>query len=234
MTNSQHALDANSSEEQVRPLLVELANHWQMPVLCLCEDGYSEEIEVCGPKGLYITNRSVPCLAKYGKVALVLDSPGGSIEVAYWILKALRRYVDILYVLVPDKAKSAATLLCLGANTVYIGPQGELGPLDVQKLDTTEGVAQRVSPLQSFKAFEYGIIHSINTMDEIVITLRNRTDWGIQDAVSKVPPILSGILSATIAPLLPADDSGKAWRGSKRPAGQRGVRQESYAAVGMF
>ncbi|WP_297827626.1 hypothetical protein, partial [Mycobacterium sp.] len=34
--------------------------------------------------------------------------------------------------LVPDMAKSAATLLCLGADKILMGPAGDLGPVDPQ------------------------------------------------------------------------------------------------------
>ncbi len=37
-----------------------------------------------------------------------------------------------LTILVPDMAKSAATLLCLGADRIVMGPGGDLGPVDPQ------------------------------------------------------------------------------------------------------
>lgn len=37
-----------------------------------------------------------------------------------------------LAVVVPDMAKSAATLLCLGADKILMGPAGDLGPVDHQ------------------------------------------------------------------------------------------------------
>jgi len=37
-----------------------------------------------------------------------------------------------LVVAVPRMAKSAATLMCLGADEIHMGPLGELGPIDTQ------------------------------------------------------------------------------------------------------
>jgi len=39
-----------------------------------------------------------------------------------------------LTVVVPDMAKSAATILCLGAHNILMGPGGDLGPIDPQMI----------------------------------------------------------------------------------------------------
>ena len=61
-----------------------------------------------------------------------LESPGGDAHSAYKIFLELRSRCSRLRVVVPDYAKSAATLLLLGADAVYMSASAELGPLDVQ------------------------------------------------------------------------------------------------------
>jgi ClpP class serine protease len=51
---------------------------------------------------------------------ILIHSPGGHIDVAYQAIKYFRRHCSQLNVIVPLMAKSAATLLCLGADNIYM------------------------------------------------------------------------------------------------------------------
>jgi hypothetical protein len=66
-------------------------------------------------------------------VFLLLVSPGGEIEPAYQIAKICKSFSkDRFVVAVPRSAKSAATLLALGADQIHMGILGQLGPIDPQ------------------------------------------------------------------------------------------------------
>ena len=66
-------------------------------------------------------------------IAMFLTSPGGSIEPAYLISKTCKRKsMSKFIVSIPRKAKSAATLISLGANEIHMGMMSELGPIDPQ------------------------------------------------------------------------------------------------------
>ncbi len=66
-------------------------------------------------------------------IAMLLDSPGGSIEPAYLISKTCKRRSKSKFIVsIPRKAKSAATLISLGANEIHMGMMSELGPIDPQ------------------------------------------------------------------------------------------------------
>lgn len=70
---------------------------------------------------------------KYGRIDrldLVLVTSGGAVTVARRIALLLREYVEHLTILVPHKARSAGTLLCLSADELLLGPMAELGPID--------------------------------------------------------------------------------------------------------
>ena len=66
-------------------------------------------------------------------ILLVVTSTGGSIEPAYLISKTCKRLSSSRFVVaVPRKAKSAATLIALGADEIHMGLLSELGPVDPQ------------------------------------------------------------------------------------------------------
>ncbi|MER8976651.1 ATP-dependent Clp protease proteolytic subunit [Mesorhizobium sp. M0800] len=66
-------------------------------------------------------------------VLLLVNSSGGRIEPAYLISKALKRLAKNKFVaVVPRRAKSAATLIALGADEIHMGMMSELGPIDPQ------------------------------------------------------------------------------------------------------
>lgn len=66
-------------------------------------------------------------------VLLLLLSHGGAIEPAYQISKLCKQYSNKRFVvLVPRQAKSAATLIALGADEIHMSPLGQLGPIDPQ------------------------------------------------------------------------------------------------------
>ena len=66
-------------------------------------------------------------------ILLVLRSPGGDIAAAYFIGKLCREYTAAAFeVAIPREAKSAATLICCGADVIHMGSLSELGPIDPQ------------------------------------------------------------------------------------------------------
>ena len=66
-------------------------------------------------------------------VLLLLLSRGGSIEAAYQISKLCKSFAQNRFVaVVPRQAKSAATLIAIGADEIHMGPLGQLGPIDPQ------------------------------------------------------------------------------------------------------
>jgi len=71
--------------------------------------------------------------AKPQKLDLMVVSPGGFTDPAYKMALMCREFcTEKFSVLVPHYAKSAATLLALGADEIVMGPSSELGPIDPQ------------------------------------------------------------------------------------------------------
>ncbi len=63
---------------------------------------------------------------------LILASPGGDGEVAVRLARIAQSRCREFIVIVPDTAKSAGTLLTLGAHQIWMGAASDLGPVDPQ------------------------------------------------------------------------------------------------------
>ncbi len=75
------------------------------------------------------------CLEQIGHVDtldLVLHTYGGNVVYAQKMSLLLRAYSQCFNVLIPYKARSAGTLLCLGSNNIIMSVLAELSPLDPQ------------------------------------------------------------------------------------------------------
>lgn len=69
-------------------------------------------------------------MGKRNKISLFLYTSGGQMTTPLRIINLLREYCAELEVLVPQKAHSAGTLLCLGVDTIVMSAMGELSPID--------------------------------------------------------------------------------------------------------
>ena len=106
-------------------------------------------------------------------VALLIESPGGYPDAAYKLAKLFYNRAGGFTALVPGYAKSAATLICLGANQIILGEGGELGPLDMQTKSQDDeemsSALNHVQTLERLRAF------SLTTLDETVQLMLLRT-----------------------------------------------------------
>ena len=75
------------------------------------------------------------------KLVLILNSPGGDPLAAERIVHICRSYSKAgeYIVIVPKMAKSAATMISLGASEIWMSKTSELGPIDPQIPVTLEG-----------------------------------------------------------------------------------------------
>ena len=77
-------------------------------------------------------------------LALIINSPGGNGLAAERIINTCRSYSGTgeYWVIVPGKAKSAATMVSFGASKIIMGVSSELGPVDPQITIQTGGRPQ--------------------------------------------------------------------------------------------
>lgn len=66
-------------------------------------------------------------------ITLLLDAPGGDGLAAERIIQLCKKYSKKDFeTIVPARAKSAATMVCLGSDRILMGATSELGPIDPQ------------------------------------------------------------------------------------------------------
>lgn len=91
-------------------------------------------------------------------IDLLLHTPGGDVDAAEKMITLVRKRVgddECLRVIIPDFAKSAGTMMALGANRIVMSDSSELGPIDPQvSLQDTSGQTINHSVLNYLRAFK--------------------------------------------------------------------------------
>jgi hypothetical protein len=105
---------------------------------------------------------------------ILIHSPGGHADKAYRLARYFRGHCKRLNVLIPMLAKSAATILCLNADAIFMGEFAELGPIDAQLRDEVEKGQEFFSPLDEFKAVEFLREYSSDILDYLSFVLEHR------------------------------------------------------------
>ena len=135
--------------------------------------------------------RSIAAL-RGDKVVLLIDSPGGDAKAAYQLAKMLRRHWQTFEAYVPRYAKSAATLLCLGAEEIVMSGSAELGPLDVQVMgEDREGF---VSALDELQALDRLNAFAQEAVDKHMQLLVNRSPMKIRTLLPEVHSFVSSMV----------------------------------------
>ncbi|MGE5568749.1 MAG: SDH family Clp fold serine proteinase [Rhodospirillales bacterium] len=88
-------------------------------------------------------------IGQVDQLNLIINSPGGDGTVAEKIIELCRAYCTEFRVFVPNRAKSAATIIALGADEIVMGYCSELGPIDAQVVVMVGGIPRYISA-QSF------------------------------------------------------------------------------------
>jgi hypothetical protein len=88
-------------------------------------------------------------------LVLLVNSPGGDILAAERIVNICRAYSGTgdYWALVPGRAKSAATIVCLGASNIIMSPSSELGPVDPQITLREDGVRKQYSAVSLVRGY---------------------------------------------------------------------------------
>ena len=115
------------------------------------------------------------------KISLFLYTRGGNTLAAWSIVNLLRMFSDNFEVIVPSKALSSGTLICLGADSILMTKQGTLGPIDpsintplnpqVPGAPLTAKVPVSVEAIKGFISLakdEFGIAEDGNLKDVLI------------------------------------------------------------------
>jgi serine dehydrogenase proteinase len=132
-------------------------------------------------------------------INVLLDSLGGSLDSAFKIARFLSRYAKEVNIYVPRRAKSASTLIALGASHVYLSPFGELGPLDTQIPDPRNPTTT-VSALDCYQSVDYVRQFGFSTTTEGLRELVKRA--GNQIALPELLSAASTFAIGSVTPML--------------------------------
>lgn len=138
-----------------------------------------------------------------GSVVVILITPGGLADTAYRAAMAFHEAYDSVSVCIPGWCKSAGTLLAIGGQTLIIGHEGELGPLDVQIAKRDDLGGDRDSGLilneaiarlrdESFGIFENFMIRLI-AQSQNNVTFRTAADIAAQMTIGLMSPVFDKI-----------------------------------------
>lgn len=114
--------------EELLVLIGQLGTIRQIPQFLFCDD-ISPKSMILVRKALYEFNSNAPA---YREIDFILNSPGGSPDDAFRIITSLRSNFEVVNIILPFWAKSAATLLALGGSQIVMNNFSEMGPLDMQ------------------------------------------------------------------------------------------------------
>ncbi|MDP2956263.1 MAG: hypothetical protein Q8N53_07570 [Longimicrobiales bacterium] len=65
-------------------------------------------------------------------VDVILETPGGSAEVAEDLVRGLRERFETVSFIIPGWAKSAGTIMAMAGDEILMGPSSAVGPIDAQ------------------------------------------------------------------------------------------------------
>lgn len=146
---------------------------------------------------------------------LILNSPGGDGETAVRLARsALSRCSEFL-IIVPDMAKSAATLLAMCAHRIVMGPTSDLGPIDPQ-FQTREGLVSAKNIIAAVEAAEAAVEARPDTFPIHASLLSNVTALMVQEARSAIERTDQIALEA-LGTTRPEHDAQTLWESLKGP-----------------
>ena len=93
-----------------------------------------------GPSAALDLSNVMRRMGEVDTLDVLMESGGGNLDFAYKILRLLKSYAKQVTVIVPFYAKSAATLIALGADRLQMCRAGELGPIDPQVIDPDSNI----------------------------------------------------------------------------------------------
>lgn len=83
------------------------------------------------------------------KLAIILTTPGGYIEVVQRIVNAIRHHYSNVEFIVPNYAYSAGTVFVLSGDSIHMDYYSRLGPIDPQ-LETAKGMVPALGYLEQY------------------------------------------------------------------------------------
>jgi len=166
--------------------ILELEKLLKMPVWLFVQDGGAHELCNHVEEVFFGARDQLP---QGQPIALLIESPGGNAAAAYGVARLLQRRCGRFTAVVANWAKSAATLLALGASRIVLAEHGQLGPLDMQIYDP--GREEQNSALNETQALERLHAVGLEALVNTIFTLKGAlVDPGFPGVTKKFETLL--------------------------------------------
>lgn len=120
----------------MRPLDTHIKDRLTRQLIDIGDKLHAEVVAIVSPivPGIETRLRSAiePLPHESKSIAVILDTPGGVVEVVERMVTTLRSVYEDVTVIVPDRAMSAGTILALSADRIMMDHLSCLGPIDPQ------------------------------------------------------------------------------------------------------
>jgi hypothetical protein len=142
-------------------------------------------------------------------IDVVLDTYGGSLDSAFKTVLFLSRFAEKIRVFVPRRAKSAGTLIAIGAQELHMSPFAELGPLDTQIVDP-RNPTELVSALDCYQSVDYVRAFGLTTLHQALVALAKemRTGIPLSELVNTAEQLSTGSITPMLAQVKALDFGG--------------------------
>ncbi|ADL12791.1 SDH family Clp fold serine proteinase [Acetohalobium arabaticum] len=118
------------SREDRLQIIEEISNRRNSEVICYFTGDRKNISTRIAPDAVKVIYQHLRQINPDNKIDLFIYTRGGDVLTPWRLVNLIREYCDYFSVLVPFRAYSAGTLICLGANEIVMGKMGELGPID--------------------------------------------------------------------------------------------------------
>ncbi|QZA77486.1 ATP-dependent Clp protease proteolytic subunit [Deefgea tanakiae] len=105
------------------------------------------------------------------KLAIVLNTPGGSVETVEQMVVMVRHFYSEVVFIVPNMAMSAGTIFCMSGDAIYMDYSSALGPIDPQ--------------VQSKEGHWVPALGYLDKYEEILQKAANNTLTGVEFAIAQ-------------------------------------------------
>jgi len=129
--NTEIAWRGEKMERQERITLIkELEDYLGSRVICYLTGDRENVNTRVAPDIIRVFFHHLETMGPRPKMHLLLYTRGGDVLTPWRLVNLIREYTPFFGVIIPYRAYSAGTLICLGADELVMGRMGELGPID--------------------------------------------------------------------------------------------------------
>jgi hypothetical protein len=111
-------------------LIKELEDYLGSRIICYLTGDRENVNTRVAPDIIRVFYHHLETIGPQSKIHLFLYTRGGDVLTPWRLVNLIREYTSFFGVIIPYRAYSAGTLICLGADELVMGRMGELGPID--------------------------------------------------------------------------------------------------------